>query len=149
MNWAEFAKLIGANLNNKSDNFTGGNTIEKEISKVFNEYELKISKKIRRSYQASSHFNIEKFEFEYKIADVNFGRIRVRRKNFLLRLGKSKETQYLIDGDVSKELKDMLSTKEMKYIFQYPKSEFILLDNTIKLKAQSLGMMEEDLLFDD
>ncbi len=145
MNWSEFAKHIKGELKDNSDGFIGGTIEEKEISKTFEGGGLRIKKRVRRVYEASSHFGVEQFEMEYRLVGVDFGRLRLRRKNVLKRLGKSRENQYLLDGVSSKNIKNILPSEALKYLLQYPKSEFILLNNTIKFKAQSLGIMGEEL----
>jgi len=42
-------------------------------------------------------------------------------------------------------LREILPLAELKYLLQHPKSEFILLQNSITFKSQSIGMMNEDL----
>lgn len=145
MEWDEFANKINGEYVDKPNGFLGGDTILKLIKKEGNAEQIRIQKKIRRSYEASSHYNVEKFEIEYSIKNKNFGKTRLTRKKILGRIGRKIQNQYKIEGDNSKYLSELMQLKEFKYLLKYPKAEFIILNNTLKFKSQSLGQMKEEL----
>ena len=67
MDWNKFANQINANYKNNSDGFIGGDIILESIVKKDVNEKLRIQKKTRRTYEASSHFNVEKFNVFFSI----------------------------------------------------------------------------------
>ncbi len=145
MDWNQFAKEIDGELKDRSTGFVLADTTEKEISKEWEDRQLKIKKKIWRSHGASKHSNVEKLELEYLIKNGGYGKVRIRRKNLLRRIGNNRSGQYEIEGDRLTALKDILHVKELQYLLEYPKSELIILGNQIKFNARSTGEMKEEL----
>lgn len=145
MDWVEFAKKIEGEFEATPNGFISGDTILKVIKKENTDIKIKIEKIIRRSYGASSHFNVEKLNLEYSIKKLDFGKSRIIRKSLFGRIDKLVENQYNVEGDSLICQKEILSLPELKYLLCYPKSEFILLKNKIQFKSQSLGMMNEEL----
>lgn len=145
MNWKEFAKEIDGELKDKSAGFVFADTTEEEINKEWEDRQLKITKKVWRSHGASSHSNVEKIEVEYLIKNLGYGKLRIRKKNLLARIGKSINRQYEIQGDILQGLKDILVMTELQYLLKYPESEFIILGDRIKFNSRSTGEMKEEI----
>lgn len=145
MNWNEYAQKIDAKFKEELKTFIGGEKIFKEIEKEEINEKIKAHKEIRKSYGASSHFNLEKLNIEFSFENIDFGKNRIIRKSYLSRIGKTNEAQYNIEGEKLTPLKNILASSELKYLLQYSKSEFIVFKNSIFFKAQSIGEMNEDL----
>lgn len=145
MIWNEFAEKIRGEYKDNSQGFISGGTILKLIVKEDNHEQIRIQKEERKSYGASSHFNVEKFEIEYSNENQYFGKARITRKSILGRIGRQTQNQYQIEGDNQSYFGELLQQKELEYLLNYPKSEFIIIRNSIKFKSQSLGKMNEEL----
>ncbi len=145
MDWKKFADQINAKYEDRSDGFIGGDVILASINKDDRNEKIRIEKKTRRGYEASSHFNIEKLHLGLSIKNSNFGKARITKKTFIKRIGKKVKDQYKIEENSLIDLNQILNTKDLAYLLRYPNAEFILLDSSIQFKAQSLGKMHEEI----
>lgn len=144
MNWQAFAEKIRGEFTENAKGFIGGDNIVKDIYCKESSPKIFIQKKVRRGFEASSHYGVEKFRFEFIDEKFKFEGTRIRKKIFLKRLFLKKENHFNIDGN--KFFAQKISPLScLNNLLNYSNSELIFLDNKIIFKAQSLGIMDEDL----
>lgn len=137
MKWKEFACKIDGKYEDQSTGFIIGDSNNKLISKDDGLEKVKIQKRVRRAYGQSSDFNHEKLEFEWCVRGVEFGKNRITKKD--------KSGKYEIKDESYGFTGQILNSQELEYLMSYPKSELILLKNSIWFKCKSQGEIKEDL----
>jgi len=145
MDWTEFAEKIEGEFQENSSGFIGGDVIIKKIIKEDELGNYEIEKRLRRSYEASSHCNLEKLNWRFHFNEIDFEKCRIVKKPLFRRLGKPREKCYNVEGEGSESIKKLLLLEELNYLLDYPKSEFFLIGSSINFRSQFIGEMEEEL----